>query len=59
MSRGLAPAARAVRHEALELVVLMLSPIVPHISHTLWRALGHAGGATVNLVYPEAPPPPA
>ncbi len=34
--------ARAVRHEALELVVLMLSPIVPHICHALWRALGHA-----------------
>jgi leucyl-tRNA synthetase len=27
--------------EALEAVVLMLSPIVPHITHTLWAALGH------------------
>jgi leucyl-tRNA synthetase len=27
--------------EALEAVVLMLSPIVPHITHTLWQALGH------------------
>ncbi|OGI48311.1 MAG: leucine--tRNA ligase [Candidatus Muproteobacteria bacterium RBG_16_65_34] len=33
--------ARAVLHEALELVALMLAPIVPHISHALWRALGH------------------
>ena len=32
---------RAVMQEALEAVVLMLSPIVPHITHTLWYALGH------------------
>ena len=32
---------RAVMQEALEAVVLMLSPIVPHITHTLWQALGH------------------
>ena len=32
---------RAVMQEALESVVLMLSPIVPHITHTLWAALGH------------------
>jgi len=32
---------RAVMQEALEVVVLMLSPIVPHITHTLWQALGH------------------
>jgi leucyl-tRNA synthetase len=35
------PAGRAVRHEALEAIVLMLSPIVPHITHVLWQALGH------------------
>jgi leucyl-tRNA synthetase len=34
---------RAVRQEALELVTLMLSPIVPHISEHLWRELGHDG----------------
>ena len=32
---------RAVRHEALEIITLMLSPIVPHAAHALWRALGH------------------
>ena len=32
---------RAVRHEALEITTLMLSPIVPHVAHELWRALGH------------------
>jgi leucyl-tRNA synthetase len=34
-------AGRAVVHEALEAVVLMLSPMVPHICHSLWAALGH------------------
>ncbi|MEM9322707.1 MAG: leucine--tRNA ligase [Pseudomonadota bacterium] len=31
----------AVRQEALETGVLLLSPIVPHITHALWQALGH------------------
>ena len=35
-------AGRAVEHEALEAVVLMLSPIVPHICHALWEKLGHS-----------------
>ena len=34
-------AGRAVVREALESVVLMLSPIVPHICHALWADLGH------------------
>jgi leucyl-tRNA synthetase len=34
-------AGRAVEHEALEAVVLMLSPMTPHICHALWKALGH------------------
>ncbi len=32
---------RAVIQEALEAVVLMLSPMVPHICHELWKVLGH------------------
>jgi len=42
---------RAVMQEALESVVLMLSPIVPHISHALWHALGHEEAA-VNCAWP-------
>ncbi len=42
---------RAVMQEALEAVVLMLSPIVPHITHTLWHALGHQG-AVVYCAWP-------
>jgi len=33
--------ARAVRQEALEIIILGLAPIAPHICHALWRALGH------------------
>jgi len=40
-TEGDEPALRAVRQEALEAIVLMLSPIVPHITHDLWQALGH------------------
>jgi len=42
----------AVVQEALEIVVLMLSPITPHISHELWQALGH-DEAVVNVAWPE------
>ncbi len=33
---------RAVVRESLSAVVLMLSPIVPHICDALWKALGHS-----------------
>ena len=32
---------RAVRQEALETATLVLSPIIPHVCHALWRELGH------------------
>jgi len=44
-------AARAVRQEALEAVVLMLQPITPHLSHRLWQQLG-GEGAAVDAPWP-------
>jgi len=42
---------RAVMQESLELVVLMLAPITPHICHQLWQNLGHQE-AVVNASWP-------
>jgi len=47
--------ARAVRHEALELAVLCLSPMVPHICHALWHELGHAR-ALIDEAWPTPDP---
>jgi leucyl-tRNA synthetase len=44
---------RALRQEALEAVVLMLSPIVPHACHVLWTALGRQG-AVIDQPWPKA-----
>ena len=33
--------ASAVMQESLEMIVLMLSPVTPHICHQLWHMLGH------------------
>jgi leucyl-tRNA synthetase len=46
------PQGRAILQEALEIVVLMLSPVVPHACHALWRELGHAG-AVVDARWPD------
>ncbi|MGZ5012397.1 MAG: leucine--tRNA ligase, partial [Methylobacter sp.] len=43
---------KAIRQEALEAIVLMLSPIVPHICHQLWLDLGHQE-AVVSASWPE------
>jgi leucyl-tRNA synthetase len=32
---------QAVRHEALNSAILLLAPIVPHICHSLWQAMGN------------------
>jgi len=44
---------RLLMQEALEHVVLMLSPIVPHICHELWSVLGH-GTEIANQRWPVA-----
>ena len=49
------PQGRAVVQEALEIAVLALSPIVPHVTHALWGALGHAG-APVDERWPGVDP---
>jgi leucyl-tRNA synthetase len=49
------PQGRAVRHEALTLATLILSPITPHVCHALWLALGH----TTALVDERWPAPDA
>jgi len=43
--------ARVVKHEALETAVLLFSPIIPHVTDSFWRALGH-DEAVVNVPWP-------
>jgi leucyl-tRNA synthetase len=38
--------------EAIECVILMLSPIVPHICHALWREMGH-DSELIDHAWPE------
>ncbi|MCW5600857.1 leucine--tRNA ligase [Nitrosomonas sp.] len=48
-------AARQLMQEALENIVLLLSPIVPHICHALWRAL-KPGTELLDQAWPKADP---
>ncbi len=41
-----------VRHEVLTNIVLMLAPIVPHITHCLWQALGNDSDL-INQAWPH------
>lgn len=41
-----------VRREGLSILLRLLSPIVPHITHTLWRALGY-GDEILIATWPE------
>lgn len=43
---------RLLVHESLESVVLMLAPIVPHICHELWYALGN-DTAVIDAAWPQ------
>ena len=45
---------RAVRHEALEAMVLLLNPVVPHVSHALWQVLGHPASVLEDQPWPKA-----
>ncbi|MDB6163742.1 MAG: leucine--tRNA ligase [Xanthomonadaceae bacterium] len=44
---------RAVRHEALETMVLLLNPVTPHVSHALWQALGHGETLIEDVPFPQ------
>lgn len=43
------PQGCAVMREAIETSILLLSPVVPHISHALWQALGHSDIMTDSI----------
>ena len=45
-------AGRSVKREALEAIVIMLSPMVPHICHALWQELGH-DSVLIDQRWPE------
>ena len=49
------PLDRAVLQEALDSIVLLLSPIVPHVCHRLWQDLGHST-AVIDQAWPSADP---
>jgi leucyl-tRNA synthetase len=36
------PQDRSVMQEALEIAILALSPIIPHVTHAMWQGLGHS-----------------
>jgi len=46
------PQSNAVILEGLEAIVIMLSPIVPHITQALWEKLGHSG-LILNAAWPQ------
>ncbi|HEY4582489.1 MAG TPA: leucine--tRNA ligase [Lysobacter sp.] len=47
---------RAVRHEALQAMVLLLNPVTPHVCHALWQALGHPETLLEDVPFPQADP---
>lgn len=44
---------KAVKQEAWEAITLLLNPIVPHITHALWQALGHES-SILSQPWPQA-----
>jgi len=43
---------RAVMQEAIQALVLMLTPIVPHLCHHLWQIIGN-GKAVEDSLWPQ------
>jgi leucyl-tRNA synthetase len=50
-----APQAAAVAREAIEALIVMLSPFAPHTAEELWEQYGHAGGLQ-RAVWPTYDP---
>ena len=49
------PQGRALEREGLKAAILLLAPVVPHVAHALWPALG-GEGPVVDASWPEADP---
>jgi leucyl-tRNA synthetase len=49
-------AGRALRHEVLETMVLLLDPFTPHASHALWQVLGHRETLVEDVPWPKPDP---
>jgi leucyl-tRNA synthetase len=47
---------RAVRHEVLQAMVLLLNPVTPHASHALWQVLGHPETLLEGVPFPQPDP---
>ncbi|HEV2288123.1 MAG TPA: leucine--tRNA ligase [Candidatus Acidoferrales bacterium] len=47
----------AVLKHLIEVLVLIMAPVVPHLSEELWEILGHAGGLTAAKGIPRVPWP--
>jgi leucyl-tRNA synthetase len=43
---------KRVARESLELALLMLSPVAPHVTHALWQELGHRE-ALIDVSWPQ------
>lgn len=49
------PDAAALRRECLNEIVLMLAPVVPHVTQVLWEAMGHRG-FVAEVAWPKVDP---
>jgi len=47
------PHANDVIRKAVESMILLISPIVPHFAEELWATLGHAGGSLSATPWPD------
>jgi leucyl-tRNA synthetase len=45
-----------IAKEVFELLILMLNPMVPHLSEELWEILGHSGETLAHAPWPKFVP---